>query len=60
MPIRSCTVRKWREKKCHVLFSPNYEQYSPTVLAEQILADNLSVRLQIQLHKYLWGDAVGK
>lgn len=47
-------------EKCHVLFSPSYEQYSPTTLAEKILADNLPVRLQIQLHKYLWGDAIGK
>ena len=47
-------------EKCKILFSPSHDQYSPTVLAEQILADNLPVRLQIQLHKYLWGDVAGK
>jgi 7-carboxy-7-deazaguanine synthase len=29
-------------------------------LAESILADQLPVRFQIQLHKYLWDDARGK
>jgi 7-carboxy-7-deazaguanine synthase len=47
-------------EKCEVLFSPSYQQQSATDLAEKILADNLPVRLQIQLHKYLWGDVDGK
>ncbi len=38
-----------------VLFAPVHDQLSPTQLAEWILADRLPVRLQIQLHKYLWG-----
>mgnify|MGYP000408628943 CR=1 FL=1 len=46
--------------KCEILFSPSYQQQSPTELAEKILADNLPVRMQIQLHKYLWGDLPGK
>ena len=47
-------------EKCQILFSPSHGQYSATTLAEQILTDNLPVRLQIQLHKYLWGDVAGK
>jgi 7-carboxy-7-deazaguanine synthase len=42
-----------------VLFSPSYGQMDPTELAEWILADRLRVRLQLQLHKYLWGEAPG-
>jgi len=47
-------------KKCHVLFSPSYNQLKPKELAHWILKDNLPVRMQIQLHKYLWGDVPGK
>jgi 7-carboxy-7-deazaguanine synthase len=46
--------------RCDVLFSPSHEQLSPTDLADWILEDHLPVRLQIQLHKYLWGNAPGK
>ncbi len=45
---------------CHLLFSPVAEQFSVTRLADLILADRLAVRLQIQLHKYLWGHTPGK
>lgn len=41
---------------CEVLFSPSYGQQNPGELADWILADRLPVRLQIQLHKFLWGD----
>jgi 7-carboxy-7-deazaguanine synthase len=43
-----------------ILFSPSYEQLSPTLLADWILADRLPVRFQLQLHKVLWGDVPGK
>lgn len=45
---------------CEILFSPSHEEYSLQVLAENIIRDNLPVRLQLQLHKYIWGDAKGK
>ncbi|CAG7857517.1 7-carboxy-7-deazaguanine synthase [biofilm metagenome] len=45
---------------CEVLFSPVQGQQNPTELADQILADRLPVRFQVQLHKYLWGNARGK
>ncbi|HCD04154.1 MULTISPECIES: 7-carboxy-7-deazaguanine synthase QueE [unclassified Methylophaga] len=46
--------------RCEVLFSPVHGDLNPTDLAEWIVADNLPVRMQIQLHKYLWNDAQGK
>lgn len=42
-----------------VLFSPVYESLTPVQLAEWILEDGLEVRLQVQLHKLLWGDKPG-
>lgn len=45
---------------CEVLFSPSYTQLAPGTLADWIIQDRLPVRLQIQLHKYLWGDIPGK
>ncbi len=42
-----------------VLFSPSQGQLEPRALAEWIVADNLPVRLQLQLHKILWNDAPG-
>ncbi|HSW69636.1 MAG TPA: 7-carboxy-7-deazaguanine synthase QueE [Gammaproteobacteria bacterium] len=45
---------------CQVLFSPSYEEQSPGQLADWILEDQLPVRLQIQLHKFLWGDVKGR
>ena len=46
--------------RCSVLFSPSHEQLPARELAEWILADRLPVRLQIQLHKYLWGNEPGR
>lgn len=45
--------------KCGVLLSPVYHQLDPTALAEWILQDRLPVRLQLQLHKLLWGEKPG-
>ncbi|MEE9424023.1 MAG: 7-carboxy-7-deazaguanine synthase QueE [Methylococcales bacterium] len=45
---------------CGVLFSPAYNQYSATHLAQRILDDQLQVRFQVQLHKILWDDAQGR
>ena len=42
-----------------ILFSPSHGQQDPQELAEWILADNLPVRLQLQLHKLLWNDEPG-
>lgn len=45
--------------RCEVLFSPAWDRQPARELAEWILADQLPVRFQVQLHKYLWGDAAG-
>lgn len=45
---------------CEVLFSPEHESLNPTELADWILEDKLNVRLQLQIHKYLWGNIKGK
>lgn len=47
-------------QRCEVLFSPSYTQLPLHDLADWILADRLPVRMQVQLHKYIWGDVPGK
>jgi 7-carboxy-7-deazaguanine synthase len=42
-----------------LLFSPSQGEIEARTLADWILADRLPVRLQLQLHKYLWGDVPG-
>ncbi len=48
------------DRRCQVLFSPAWGRLEARELAEWILADRLPVRLQIQLHKVLWGDVPGR
>lgn len=43
-----------------VLFSVSQGQLEPALLADWILRDNLPVRMQVQLHKLLWGSGPGK
>jgi len=40
--------------RCTVLFSPVFGSLEMRELAEWILADKLPVRLQMQLHKFIW------
>lgn len=47
-------------RKHTVLFSPSYKQLAQQDLADWIIADQLPVRFQTQLHKYIWGDVPGK
>lgn len=42
-----------------VLMSPVHGELAPRELAEWILADGLNVRMQLQMHKYLWGEEPG-
>lgn len=46
-------------EKCDVLFSPVYQKLNTTDLGNWILKDQLPVRMQIQLHKLLWGEKPG-
>ena len=47
------------EKVCEILFSPAWGKVSFKELAEWILEDGLQVRMQVQLHKLIWGDEPG-
>jgi len=47
-------------EKSQVLFSPVHEGVSPVELADWIIADQLNVRFQFQLHKFLWADEPGR
>ncbi|MEW5891990.1 MAG: 7-carboxy-7-deazaguanine synthase QueE [Pseudomonadota bacterium] len=47
-------------ERCEVLFSPVFGKLPPRQLAEWILRDRLPVRLQVQLHKILWGEEPGR
>lgn len=48
------------EQVCEVLFSPSYGQLPARELADWVVADNLPVRFQLQLHKILWGEEHGR
>ncbi|MDH3915918.1 MAG: 7-carboxy-7-deazaguanine synthase QueE [Chromatiales bacterium] len=45
---------------CQIFFSPSWGQVNGADLAEWIMEDKLPVRLQVQLHKVLWGDQPGR
>ncbi len=47
-------------KICPVLFSPSFHDLNAADLAQWILAAGLPVRMQVQLHKILWGETKGK
>lgn len=55
-----CDEYRLFERVGEVLFSPSADQLGAAQLADWILADRLPVRMQIQLHKYLWGDRPGR
>jgi 7-carboxy-7-deazaguanine synthase len=46
-------------ERCPIVFSPSYGDLSPNDLASWVLADHLPVRMQVQLHKILWGEKAG-
>ncbi|MSR12161.1 MAG: 7-carboxy-7-deazaguanine synthase QueE [Gammaproteobacteria bacterium] len=43
-----------------ILFSPSFEQLPAAQLADWILQDSLPVRMQMQMHKQIWGTVAGK
>ena len=44
--------------RCHaVLFSPIFGRIDPRQIVEWMLADKLSVRFQLQMHKFIWSPA---
>jgi 7-carboxy-7-deazaguanine synthase len=48
------------DRSCPILLSPVHGELAPQQLAEWILQDRLPVRMQVQLHKILWGSAPGR
>ena len=42
------------DKICTLLFSPTFGEIAPQLIVEWILADNLPVRMQMQMHKMIW------
>ncbi len=49
-----CEKYKLFEKCSHVLFSPEHDHMEAEMLVEWILRDNLPVRLNLQMHKFVW------
>lgn len=47
-------------EKTQVLFSPVHGDMAPADLADWIIEDQLNVRFQLQLHKYLWDNEPGR
>jgi 7-carboxy-7-deazaguanine synthase len=52
-------IEKYQLNQSQILFSPVYNVLASKQLAEWILNHQLNVRLQLQLHKILWGDKKG-
>ncbi len=52
--VRSHGLDRWT-----VWFSPVWEQLPPQTLADWLLESGLDARLQVQLHKVLWGEKPG-
>ena len=52
-------IEKYQLNQNQILFSPVYNVLASEQLAEWILKHQLNVRLQLQLHKILWGEKKG-
>ncbi|WP_293006714.1 7-carboxy-7-deazaguanine synthase QueE [Nitrosomonas sp.] len=52
--------QKQLSQLCPILFSPVYDSLNPATLASWILRDELPVRMQLQMHKLLWGEGPGR
>ena len=52
-------IQKYDLLKYQILFSPVHEKLDKRILAEWILETGLPIRLNIQLHKVIWGDIRG-
>jgi 7-carboxy-7-deazaguanine synthase len=56
---RDVLARHALERRCEaVLFSPVHGVMQPKALSEWILEDRLPVRMQLQIHKHIWGAEV--
>lgn len=50
--------KKTLADRCHILMSPVYDNLTAGELSDWIINDNLNVRLNLQIHKYIWGESV--
>lgn len=57
---RSVLAEHGLARRCPVLLSPVWGSLEPARLADWILRDGLPVRMQVQLHKLLWGGGAGR
>ncbi|MDP6569766.1 MAG: radical SAM protein [Candidatus Marinimicrobia bacterium] len=48
------------DKKCTLLMSPTFGEIDPQNIVEWILAENLPVRMQLQMHKVIWSPETQK
>lgn len=58
--VKSVIEKYQLDKRHQILLSPSHGQLSNQRLADWILQDQLNVRFQLQLHKYIWGDEPGR
>lgn len=56
---RDKVIAEKLNERAPVIFSPVWETLKPAELAEWVIADKLAVRVQVQLHKILWGEKPG-
>lgn len=56
---KALVLEKKLNERCTVLFSPEAEAMDKAWLAERIVDDRLPVRMQLQLHKVIWGEKRG-
>jgi 7-carboxy-7-deazaguanine synthase len=54
-----CDQYDLRDRVAEVLFSPSFGQLAYQDLAQWMLDDRLPARMQLQLHKHIWGDKPG-
>lgn len=52
--INICHEYRLFESKFHVLFSPVHGKLNSRMLVEWILEDKINVRLNLQIHKFIW------
>lgn len=56
---RQQIIERELDQFCSVLISPSFGEVDAADLAQWVLDDKLPVRMQMQLHKLLWGDKPG-
>jgi 7-carboxy-7-deazaguanine synthase len=54
---RDVVCRQLTSRAGSILFSPVHGALDPKTLSEWVLADRLPVRIQLQLHKFIWSPA---